>query len=181
MEFVAGSRHHRFSRVRQRKPAIEFADDFSEREKDYLLNVAFTRRQPPFVATGHLRESATSRTRGDFTPTANRTIRTPDRSASGSLAWSSNRGDVRLFQLDRAREHAAHDTHRRSGLPPWIATQLRERVPPMFDYYAAKMKAPTSASGRSFSFVRRRGIPAIGSRAGRCAVSFSSMSPVRAG
>ena len=117
---------------------VEFADDFSEREKDYLLNVAFTDGSR-LLYTGHLRVSDEPHI-WQFHTAANRTIRVPDRSANGSLAWSSNEETYVYFgsiaPVSTPRMTLIVDP----GLPPWIAKQLRERVPPMFDYYATKMK-----------------------------------------
>jgi hypothetical protein len=117
---------------------VEFADDFSEREKDYLLNVAFTDGSR-LLYTGHLRLSDEPHT-WRFHTAADRTIRTPDRSGTGSLAWSSTEETYVYFgsivPVSTPRMTLIVDP----GLHPWIAKQLRERVPPMFDYYAAKMK-----------------------------------------
>ncbi|HXH90430.1 MAG TPA: hypothetical protein VNN25_02530, partial [Thermoanaerobaculia bacterium] len=58
---------------------VEFADDFSEREKDYLLNVAFTDGSR-LLYTGHLRVSDEPHV-WHFQTAANRTIRVADRSS----------------------------------------------------------------------------------------------------
>jgi hypothetical protein len=117
---------------------IEFADDFSAREKDYLLNVVFTDGSR-LLYTGHLRVSDEPHI-WRFHTAANRTIRTPDRSATGSLACSSTEETYVYFgsiaPVSTPRMTLIVDP----GLPPWIAKQLRERVPPMFDYFATKMK-----------------------------------------
>ncbi|MEA2237086.1 MAG: hypothetical protein QOC81_1810 [Thermoanaerobaculia bacterium] len=140
---------------------VEFADDFSEREKDYLLNVAFTDGSR-LLYTGHLRVSDEPHA-WRFHSAADRTIRTPDRSATGSLTWSSSEETYVYFgsiaPVSTPRMTLIVDP----GLPSWIAKQLRERVPPMFDYYAAKMRTDlgfrplvllsyggASTSGRSF-------------------------------
>jgi hypothetical protein len=116
---------------------VEFADDFSPREKDYLLNVGFTDGSR-LLYTGHLRLSDEPHA-WRFHTSADRTIRTPDRNATGSMKWSSAEETYVYFgsiaPVSTPRMTLIVDP----GLPPWIAKQLRDRVPPMFDYYAVKM------------------------------------------
>lgn len=117
---------------------VEFADDPSEREKDYLLNVVFTEGSR-LLYTGHLRISDAPH-RWRFHTSRDRTIRILDRNRAGSLSWSSTEDTFVYFgsilPVSTPRMTLIVDP----GLPPWIAKQLRERVPPMFDYFAAKMK-----------------------------------------
>ena len=117
---------------------VEFADDPSEREKDYLLNVVFTEGSR-LLYTGHLRISDVPH-RWRFHSSADRTIRVLDRNGTGSLSWSSAHDTFVYFgsilPVSTPRMTLIIDP----GLPPWIAKQLRERVPPIFDYFATKMK-----------------------------------------
>jgi hypothetical protein len=117
---------------------VEFADDVSQREKDYLLNVAFTDGSR-LLYTGHLRISDAHH-QWRFHSDRDRTIRVLDRKGIGDLAWSSTSETFVYFgsipPVATSRMTLIVDP----GLPPWIAKQLRERVPPMFDYFAAKMK-----------------------------------------
>jgi hypothetical protein len=116
---------------------VEFADDFSEREKDYLLNVGFT-DGGRLLYTGHLRVSDAHHD-WCFRSSRNRTIRVLDRSAEGLLAWTSPADTYVYFgsivPVSTPRMTLIVDP----GLPPWIVKQFRERVPPIFDYFAAKM------------------------------------------
>jgi hypothetical protein len=117
---------------------VEFADDFSEREKDYLLNVAFT-DGGRLLYTGHLR-IGDARHDWRFHSARHRTIRILDRNGEGSLTWASSSDTYVYFGSIQPVSTPRMTLIVDPGLPSWIAKQLRERVPPMFDYFAAKMK-----------------------------------------
>jgi hypothetical protein len=117
---------------------VEFADDFSEREKDYLLNVVFT-DGGRLLYTGHLRIGDAHHD-WHFHSSRDRTIRILDRSGTDSLAWASSSDTFVYFGSIQPVSTPRMTLIVDPGLPPWIAKQLRERVPPMFDYFAAKMK-----------------------------------------
>lgn len=119
------------------KATAEFADDFSQREKDYLLNVGFTDGSR-LLYTGHLRLSDEPHA-WRFHTTRERTIRTPDRSAAGSLTWSSTEETYVYFGSIAPVTTPRMTLIADPGLPSWLTQQLRERVPPIFDYYAAKL------------------------------------------
>jgi hypothetical protein len=117
---------------------VEFADDFSEREKDYLLNVAFTEGSR-LLYTGHLRISDAHHV-WRFHSSDDRTIRILDRSGDGSLTWMSPSNTYVYFGSIQPVNTPRMTLIVDPGLPAWIAKQLRQRVPPMFDYFAVKMK-----------------------------------------
>lgn len=117
---------------------VEFADDVSQREKDYLLNVAFTEGSR-LLYTGHLRISDAPH-RWRFHSSPDRTIRVLDRNGTGSLSWSSTAETFVYFGSILPVRTPRMTLIIDPGLPPWMAKQLRERVPPIFDYFATKMK-----------------------------------------
>ncbi len=130
------------------RAVIELATDLEVREKDYQLHVAFSEGSR-LLYTGHflLQDHAHV-----FDFRSSRPVRVPPGEETfvyfGSIA-----------PVESERMTLIVDP----GLPPWIARQLAERVPPMFDYFAAKMRTElgfrplvyvnyggSQGSGRSF-------------------------------
>lgn len=127
---------------------LELASDFESKIKDYSLHLAFTDGSR-LMYTGHfLLEGMQHR----FSFRSNREVRTPG-GEEGYVYFGS------IAPVQTERMTLVVDP----GLPPWMAKQLTERVPPVFDYFATQTKTElgfrplvyvsygeTASSGMSF-------------------------------
>jgi len=108
---------------------IEFFTDTTDREKDYKLNVAFSDGSR-LLYTGHLIIQG---------PENAFTFHSPSRE---SIVVPTTQKDTYVYfgetyPVRSKRMRLIVDP----GLPRWMAAELYERVPPMFDYFAETMDA----------------------------------------
>jgi hypothetical protein len=126
---------------------LELATDLTARPKDYAVHVAFTDGSR-LLYTGHLRVD-----RARFAFRSPRHVLVPSKHDDTYVYFGS------IPPLKTRRMTLVVDP----GLPAWIGRQLNERVPPMFDSFAAKMQTElgfvplvfvsyggAAGSGRSF-------------------------------
>ena len=122
-ETVDGHEVIRFAAPASRA-VVELATDLESPEKDYQVHVAFSEGSR-LLYTGHfLVEGAPNA----LAFRSSRPVRVPP--GEETFVYF---GSIEPVQSERMTLIVD------PGLPPWIARQLAERVPPMFDYFAAKM------------------------------------------
>lgn len=115
---------------------LEFATDTADRMKDYNVNLAFTDGSRLFY-NGHLRTTLDAPHHWTFR--SPRTIRLLETKASGKLAWERDDDTYVYFGSIEPVQSEQMTLLVDPGLPPWIASQMRDLAPKQLAYYAQKV------------------------------------------
>lgn len=111
-----------------REVIVEFASDTRDRDKDYNVNLSFSDGSR-LLYTGHLR-------------TGDHPHRWNFRSTRGTKIvddWDPDNDTYVYFGAIPPVETPRMTLIVDPGLPQWLVTQMNERVPPQFDYYAKRV------------------------------------------